>query len=269
MNSHDLTSARGFTSACLAPHRGHRFSGTTLRLAAVCAVLIGAVASGQTPATSPRLDILIRGGTIIDGSGGAPYRADLGIAGRHIARIGDLTGADADTIIDASGLYVTPGFINIHSHAMPSALASAENMLTQGVTLEILNADGGGGLDLRKQLGEIAANGLALNVGANIGFNSAWSAVVGESDRRPSPATLPRPPWARSTDLPTADSRRSRAGSSLPDRRIVPTRAPITRAAATPSGVTTACDRGNPVMTPASRRSVCARAAVPGEQPTC
>ncbi len=134
---------------------------------------------------SPRFDVVIRSGTVIDGTGGAPYRADVGIAGKHIARIGNLADAEAATTIDATGLYVTPGFINIHSHATPAALSSAENMLTQGVTLEILNADGGGSLDIRNQLEDIAASGLALNIGANVGFNSAWTAVVGESDRRP------------------------------------------------------------------------------------
>lgn len=134
---------------------------------------------------SLRFDLLIRGGIVIDGTGGAPFRADVGVVGKHIARVGDLSRASAGTVIDATGLYVTPGFINLHSHASPAGLATAENMLTQGVTLEILNADGGGPPDISKQLADIAANGLAINIGANAGFNSVWASVVGESDRRP------------------------------------------------------------------------------------
>ena len=58
-------------------------------------------------------------------------------------------------------------------------------MLTQGVTTEIVNADGSGPLDLAAQLDGAAARGLAVNVGANIGFNSVWTEVVGPADRRP------------------------------------------------------------------------------------
>ena len=150
-------------------------------------VLVVAVVLQQQASTQPRFDIVIRGGTIIDGTGGAPFRGDVGIIGKHIARVGDLAGAEAATLIDATGLYVAPGFINIHSHASPAALSTAENMLLQGVTLEILNADGSGPIDIGQQLTTIAANGLAVNVGANTGFNSAWTTVVGEANRRPTP----------------------------------------------------------------------------------
>jgi N-acyl-D-amino-acid deacylase len=150
------------------------------------ASIVLAVALFAQPAT-PRFDIVIRGGTIIDGTGLPGYRRDVGIIGKHIARIGNLSRAEATTSIDATGLYVTPGFINIHSHASPDALSTADNMLTQGVTLEILNADGGGPTDIRQQLATIADRGLAVNIGANAGFNSAWTTVVGEADRRPTP----------------------------------------------------------------------------------
>jgi N-acyl-D-aspartate/D-glutamate deacylase len=94
------------------------------------------------------------------------------------------------TAIDATGLYVTPGFINLHSHAAPAALSTAENMLTQGVTLEIINADGSGPVDISTQLTDIAGRGLAVNIGANAGFNTAWTTVVGAADRRPSAAEI-------------------------------------------------------------------------------
>jgi N-acyl-D-amino-acid deacylase len=149
----------------------------------LASILLAFVLFAQ-PATL-RFDIAIRGGTIVDGTGLSAYRGDVGIIGKHIARIGNLSRAEATTSIDATGLYVTPGFINIHSHASPDALSAAENMLTQGVTLEILNADGGGPTDIRQQLATLSDRGLAVNIGANTGFNSAWTAVVGEADRRP------------------------------------------------------------------------------------
>jgi N-acyl-D-aspartate/D-glutamate deacylase len=153
---------------------------------AVVVIAFSLIGQGATP----RYDIIIRGGTVVDGTGGAPFRADVAVVGKHIARIGNLSRSEAATVIDATGLSVTPGFINLHSHASPAALSTAENMLTQGVTLEILNADGGGPPDIAKQLSDIAANGLAINIGANAGFNSAWAAVVGESDRRPTAAEI-------------------------------------------------------------------------------
>ena len=136
------------------------------------------------PRAQQRFDLIIRRGIVIDGSGIAPYPADVAIAHGFIARVGNTANEHAVAEIDATGLYVTPGFINIHSHASPDALPRAENMLTQGVTTEIVNADGGGPTDIARQLAEWAQNGLAENVGAYIGFNTAWAAVVGQADRR-------------------------------------------------------------------------------------
>jgi N-acyl-D-aspartate/D-glutamate deacylase len=137
-----------------------------------------------TPGSSA--DVILRGGTVVDGSGLSRYTADVAIAGTTILRIGDLRAVRAPVEIDVTGLYVAPGFINIHSHATPDGLPRAENMLTQGVTTEIINADGGGATDLDAQLHRLRTAGLAVNVGANIGFNAIWSSVVGQSDRRPS-----------------------------------------------------------------------------------
>jgi len=133
-----------------------------------------------------RSTLIIRNGTVIDETGGAPYHADVALAAGAIVRVGNLAAERAATEIDATDLYVAPGFINIHSHASADALPTAENMLTQGVTTEIVNADGGGFTDITQQLADTARNGLAVNLGANIGFNSIWATVVGPADRRPS-----------------------------------------------------------------------------------
>ena len=137
-----------------------------------------------TVAQQPRYDIILRGGTVLDGSGGPRFVADVGVSDGFVARVGDLSGAVAETEVDVRGLFVTPGFINLHSHASPAGLLIAANMLTQGVTTEILNADGGGALDVAAQLSSLTESGLVLNVGANIGFNSIWTEVVGRDDRR-------------------------------------------------------------------------------------
>src|SRR5262245_42788170 len=143
-------------------------------------------------AQPPRFDIILRHGTIIDGSGLPRYRADVAIAGKRIARVGDLTGDRAAMDIDVTGQYVAPGFINIHSHASVNALPTAENMLTQGVTTEIVNPDGGGSTDITEQLTRGAAAGLAVNVGAYIGFNAIWAHVMGPADRRATPDDIAR-----------------------------------------------------------------------------
>ena len=163
----------------------------TRRLTATCALAVACVVAAAAQ-PQPQFDIILRGGTVIDGSGLLPYRADVGLRGDHIASVGNLSKAAAGQQVDVAGLYVTPGFINIHSHASPAALSRAENMLTQGVTSEIMNADGGGPVDIHGQRLRIAVGGLAVNVGAYIGFNSIWSNVVGPDDRRPTEDEIQR-----------------------------------------------------------------------------
>ena len=131
-------------------------------------------------------DIILRNGTIIDGTGGKSYRADIAVRNGFIYRIGNLRDSKAATEIDVSGLVVAPGFINLHSHASQLGAQTAVNMLTQGVTTEIINADGAGGLNLNTQLNDFSAAGLAINIGGYVGFNSVWASVVGQADRRPS-----------------------------------------------------------------------------------
>ena len=141
------------------------------------------------PRSAP-YDVILRGGTVLDGTGRSGYRADVGVRGSHIARIGDLSRDSGITIIDVSGLMVAPGFINIHSHAVPAALPTAANMLRQGVTTEIVNSDGGGPFDVAGLLTTADSMSLAVNVGAYAPFNSAWANVVGSIDRRPTPEQL-------------------------------------------------------------------------------
>src|SRR5215212_3501456 len=90
-------------------------------------------------------DILIRGGTVYDCSGKAPVEADIAIADGRIAEIGRIAG-EAKQVIDASGLAVTPGFIDIHSHSDYTLLIDPRAMsaVAQGVTLEVIGNCGFG-----------------------------------------------------------------------------------------------------------------------------
>ena len=83
----------------------------------------------------PYGDILIQGGTVIDGTGAAAVRADVGIRGDQIVAIGDLSGESAAQVIDARGKVVTLGFIEMHSHAGPDCWATPtmDSMLHQGI----------------------------------------------------------------------------------------------------------------------------------------
>jgi len=87
-------------------------------LAAVLAA--PAAARGAAPAKAPSFDVLIRGGSVYDGEGGAPRRADVGIVGDKITAVGPLGKARARTVIDARGLAVAPGFINMLSWSTES-----------------------------------------------------------------------------------------------------------------------------------------------------
>ncbi len=165
--------------------------------------------AGISVAQSATYEIILRHGTVIDGTGSKPYRADIAIRNGFIARIGDLRSVQAGIDLDVSGLVVAPGFLNIHSHATPGGVHTAANMLTQGVTTEIVNADGGGSTEIARQLTSLSAGGLAINLGAYAGFNSVWAAVMGTSDRRPTPDEL-----QKMRDLLTANLKQGAWGVS-------------------------------------------------------
>ncbi len=108
------------------------------RLATLLLPLLAASAFAATPTVEP-FDLLIRGGTVYDGSGNPPRQADVAIHGDRIAAVGDLASATATQVLDAHGMAVTPGFINMLSWATESLLVDghAQSDIRQGVTLEI------------------------------------------------------------------------------------------------------------------------------------
>ena len=109
-----------------------------IRSVLVLLVLVAAGCSRSSP--QPPYDVLVTGGTVMDGDGTPGRRADVGIRDGRIAAVGDLTAAAAGRRIDASGLVVAPGFIDMHNHSDYTILAEpkSESMIRQGVTTMVL-----------------------------------------------------------------------------------------------------------------------------------
>jgi N-acyl-D-amino-acid deacylase len=145
---------------------------------------------------SEALDVLIRNGRVMDGSGNPWIRADVGIRGDRIVAMGRLTGAAAKTVIDAAGKLVTPGFIDVHSHAGESitreTLRQAQPILAQGVTTIVVNPDGGGPVDLAAQRAAIEQGGVGPNVALLVGHASVRRAAIGRVNRGPDAGELER-----------------------------------------------------------------------------
>src|SRR5436190_10150857 len=104
----------------------------------------GTVASGRVGHNSIVFDLVIRNGTVVDGSGGTGVHADVGIRGGLIEAIGDLAAADAARSIDASGLAVAPGFVDTHTHSEGPLLTDPQHAygIRQGITTEVVALDG-------------------------------------------------------------------------------------------------------------------------------
>ena len=157
-----------------------------LLLAPAAGVRAGAQAPAA-PAAAPA-PILIRGGTVIDGSGGAPRRADVRIAGDRIVAVApSLTPAAGERVIDASGLTVSPGFIDLHSHADRgiSRTPLAESQVRQGITTAIVGQDGGSELPISSFLGDIDRLHPTINFATMVGHGTVRAAVLGGDFHRP------------------------------------------------------------------------------------
>jgi N-acyl-D-amino-acid deacylase len=180
-----------------------RFAAST-RAAAVGLLLATTAATahaqGTTPARADSFDILISGGKVLDGTGNPAFFADVGIRAGRIAAVGRLAGSRAARTIDARGKTVTPGFIDIHSHADDGASPrggfrdpdprrrAAPNLVAQGVTTVVVNHDGRSPLPIRDQRASLEKNGIGPNAMLMVGHGTVRSAVMGSDVRRPARA---------------------------------------------------------------------------------
>jgi N-acyl-D-amino-acid deacylase len=153
-----------------------------------CAV---AVASAHTQAPEPIYDIVITGGRVVDGSGAPARRADIAIARGKIAVVGQVPRGAAKETIDATGMIVAPGFIDVHTHADDiTENPRAENFVRMGVTTIVAGNCGGSALDVGEALKKVDDLGASVNFATLIGHNTVRSAVMGRERRDPTVGEL-------------------------------------------------------------------------------
>ena len=143
----------------------------------------------------PDFDLVLAGGDVLDGTGAAAVRADVGVRDGRIAEIGDLAERSAAERIDVSGHVVAPGFIDPHTHARGTIfeMPTADNFVRQGVTTLVEGNDGGSPLDLGRWYDSLtAAGGTGPNFAMFVGHGTIREEVLGEEDRAPSPDELER-----------------------------------------------------------------------------
>lgn len=146
------------------------------------------------------VEVLIRRGTVYDGSGGEGRILDVGITDDRIVFVGDAASAGlrAARTIDASGLIVAPGFIDPHAHAQGDLTADRRarrenaNYLMQGVTTVVVGNDGHGTWDVASDRATMESRGIGTNAAMLVGFGSVRGEVMGMRDEAPSPAEMER-----------------------------------------------------------------------------
>ncbi len=163
----------------------------SLRLLAL--TLTAAAAFTAWPsAQAPDADLVIRNGRVVDGTGGPWFLADVVIRGDAIVAVGRGLATRARREIDATGLVVAPGFIDIHTHARRGIfeVPTADNYVRQGVTTLVEGPDGGSPIPLRPFLEKVAATRIAPNFASFVGQGSVRQEVMGDVDRAATPAEV-------------------------------------------------------------------------------
>jgi N-acyl-D-amino-acid deacylase len=140
------------------------------------------------------LDLVIRNGSVLDGSGSPAQQVDIGIRGDRVVLIGKNLRQKASRVIDAHGLIVAPGFIDPHTHTFEDlsnpATSRNDAYLMQGVTTVATGNDGSSPLQIADALHKWAQQGIGTNAALFIGQGSVRSAVMGMSDAKPTSAQM-------------------------------------------------------------------------------
>jgi len=154
-------------------------------------LVLGIMTVAQTQAG---YDLIIRNGRIVDGTGNPWYRGEIAVTGDTIAKIARTVEGTAARVIDAGGLTVSPGFIDPHTHARRGIfeVPTAENYVRQGVTTIMEGPDGGSPVPLKPFLEKVAAARISPNWGMFVGQGSVREQVMGNVDRKATPAEIER-----------------------------------------------------------------------------
>jgi dihydroorotase/N-acyl-D-amino-acid deacylase len=158
----------------------------------------GSTSARRPPLDAPRAepyDLLIVGGTVLDGTGAPGVRADVAVRGDRVVAVSTtpLARDGARRVIDAAGRIVAPGFVDLHAHLEPLLqLPLMESALRQGVTTVLGGPDGGSPLPLAPYLDSVTAARPGINVAHLVGHNDVRRAVLGMSDRAPTAGELAR-----------------------------------------------------------------------------
>jgi N-acyl-D-amino-acid deacylase len=189
---------------------------TSAALLTVCVLALIASLSARVPAGQPAaFDTIVKGGTLYDGTGAPGRRADVGIRGDRIAAVGDLSTAFATAVVDAAGLAVAPGFINMLSWSTESLIADGRSQgeIRQGVTTQIFGEGSSMGplnADMKRRaieqmgdvkyeitwttlaeyLKELERKGVSQNVASFVGATTIREHVIGLEDRKATPAQM-------------------------------------------------------------------------------
>ena len=158
----------------------------------LAAVAVAALSIGDLR-SQPAADLLLVGGLVYDGSGQPPVPQDVGVVGERISFVGDAAaaGLDAAVVVDVDGLMVTPGFIDMHSHAELAEDYGRDALpfLHQGITTVAIGVDGGGTHDVAEAFAGLEGR-IGVNALAYVGHGEIRRRVIGEVDRAPTPAEL-------------------------------------------------------------------------------
>ena len=164
-------------------------------LGLAAALSIATAIAAQQPAQ--RYDILIKNGRVLDGTGNPWFPADIAISGGRIVAVGPLPNAQAARTIDAAGKYVSPGFIDIHSHADDGSgprggfrdpdpiRKSAPNLVSQGITTVVVNQDGRSPWPVADQRAQLVKDGIGTNAMLLVGHGTVRRRVMGDDVQRP------------------------------------------------------------------------------------
>ncbi|GLC25673.1 N-acyl-D-amino-acid deacylase family protein [Roseisolibacter agri] len=165
-------------------------------VAALAAVATLAACGGTaTRGSAEPYDLIIAGGTVLDGTGAPGVRADVAVRGDRVVAVSTtpLARTGAKRVIDAAGMVVAPGFVDLHAHLEPLLqMPLMESAMRQGVTTALGGPDGGSPVPLGPYLDSVTAARPGINVAHLVGHNDVRRAVLGMSDRAPSAEELAR-----------------------------------------------------------------------------